>query len=73
MKYVINKDTKRNELCKCGSGKKYKRCCLNMSERNYHIVNNMYRKNYHLEMKVNPNSSVEKPLEEFSFICKFAG
>lgn len=68
IKHVINKDTKRNELCKCGSGKKYKRCCLNMSERNYHIVNNMYKKNHHLEIKANPNSAVEKPLEESSFI-----
>jgi uncharacterized protein YchJ len=70
LKHVINKDTKRNELCKCGSGKKYKHCCLNMSERNYHIVNNMYKKNRHLEIRANLNSSIEKPLEEFSFISK---
>ena len=24
----MNKDIGRNELCPCGSGKKYKRCCL---------------------------------------------
>jgi uncharacterized protein YecA (UPF0149 family) len=70
LKHTVNIDTKRNELCKCGSGKKYKKCCLNRSERNYHMVNNMYKKNHQIEIKADPNSSVEKPLEEFSFISK---
>jgi uncharacterized protein YecA (UPF0149 family) len=30
---VVNKNkTTRNEICSCGSGKKFKKCCINKSE-----------------------------------------
>lgn len=70
LKHVINKDTKRNDFCKCGSGKKYKKCCLNKSERNYAIVENMYKKDQHIKIKAHPDSYIEKALEEYSYYSK---
>lgn len=70
IKHVINNETKRNDFCKCGSGKKYKKCCLNKSERNYAIVANMYKKDHHINIKVHPDSYIEKALEEYSYYSK---
>ncbi|GAA0133398.1 hypothetical protein YSY43_02380 [Paenibacillus sp. YSY-4.3] len=70
LKHTININTKRNEICKCGSGKKYKRCCLSKCQRNYSIVNNMYKKGHHMIIKSHPNALIEKSLDEYSFISE---
>lgn len=36
-------DIGRNELCKCGSGKKYKKCCLKFNENPVNLWENNYR------------------------------
>lgn len=30
----------RNEKCPCGSGKKFKNCCMNRAKKSYHFYNN---------------------------------
>lgn len=67
LKHTINSNTQRNDICKCGSGKKYKRCCLRKSERNYSIVNNMYKKDHDLKIRSHPSALIEKALDEYSF------
>ena len=32
----------RNELCPCGSGKKYKRCCLNKDEKTDNVIEELF-------------------------------
>ncbi|OBZ18915.1 hypothetical protein A8L34_05030 [Bacillus sp. FJAT-27264] len=70
LKHTINRNTERNEICKCGSGKKYKKCCLAKSERNYAIVNNMYKKGHHIKIKAHSNATVEKALDEYKYFSK---
>lgn len=68
LKHMINVNTKRNEVCKCGSGVKYKKCCQNKSERNYSIVNNMYKKGHHIKIRSHPEALIEKAIDEYSFM-----
>ncbi|ALA41829.1 hypothetical protein ABE82_10005 [Paenibacillus peoriae] len=68
LKHVVNRDTKRNDICKCGSGKKYKICCLDKTKRNYSIVNNMYKKDHHIKIKAHPNAQIEKALDDYSYV-----
>ena len=65
--HTINKNTRRNDTCRCGSGEKYKKCCLLRSERNYLIVENMYKKDHLIKIKAHPTSYIEKALEEYSY------
>ncbi|MEK3658878.1 SEC-C metal-binding domain-containing protein [Paenibacillus sp. FSL F4-0236] len=57
-------------MCKCGSGLKYKKCCLNKSERNYSIVNNMHKEGHLIKIKAHPEALVEKAIDEYSFMSK---
>lgn len=70
LKHMVNLDTKRNELCKCGSGKKYKRCCLSKTQRNYSIVNNMYKTGHMTQIKAHPHAIVERALDEYSYFSE---
>ncbi|PAD70646.1 hypothetical protein CHH83_02250 [Bacillus sp. 7586-K] len=67
IKHTINMGTKRNELCKCGSGKKFKKCCSDKFHRNFKIVSDMYNRHYK-EIYANPYHIIEKSLEEYDFI-----
>ncbi|EGL19829.1 MULTISPECIES: DUF4238 domain-containing protein [unclassified Paenibacillus] len=66
--HTKNFHTKRNDICNCGSGKKYKRCCLTKTERNYSIVNNMYKEGHHIKIRVHSTAILEKPLDEYTFV-----
>ena len=48
---IVNK-IGRNSLCPCGSGLKYKKCCLNKSIKNsYEDVKERYLRNYNIRLK----------------------
>ncbi|NUU80071.1 DUF4238 domain-containing protein [Paenibacillus xylanilyticus] len=68
LRHTKNVDTKRNDPCKCQSGKKFKNCCQDKTKRNYSIVNNMYKKEHFNEIKAHPNATIEKALDEYSFL-----
>lgn len=57
------KDLGRNDLCKCGKGKKYKNCCMSKVDiclRMYSdIEQNMY------DYKVHKDALIEKGIAEF--------
>lgn len=36
--YIKTEEPNRNDLCPCGSGKKYKKCCMEINRK---IVNNL--------------------------------
>ena len=42
--YAMTRKIGRNELCSCGSGLKYKKCCLNTSNENFTQLEAMTRK-----------------------------
>ncbi len=55
---------KRNDLCLCGSEKKYKKCCLEIHERCisiYHEIHNQKNDRY----SISPKYSVEREIEVF--------
>ncbi|MBD8838888.1 DUF4238 domain-containing protein [Paenibacillus sp. CFBP 13594] len=67
LRHMKNTGTKRNDPCKCGSGKKFKKCCLSKTQRNYSIFDNMYKNDHHIKTKAHPKATIEKALDEYSF------
>jgi uncharacterized protein YchJ len=63
-KYATHYKSKRNDLCKCDSGKKYKHCCLNKAETSVRIINDMHTKS-HKRFLVSRTATIEKALDEY--------
>lgn len=64
LKWFNFKNSKRNDICICGSGVKYKKCCMEsvrICERMYSDIENTDYRNY----KVNDNAYLEESLFEF--------
>ncbi len=52
MSYInLNSKTGRNELCPCGSGRKYKKCCLGKKETGAYDIKNLYARKYDIKLK----------------------
>jgi methionyl aminopeptidase len=47
----FNSDVGRNDPCPCGSGKKYKKCCMNSASKKIESVEDLYFKNYRIRLK----------------------
>ncbi|MCK5784177.1 MAG: type I methionyl aminopeptidase [Desulfobacterales bacterium] len=47
----LNSKTGRNELCPCGSGRKYKKCCLGKKETGAYDIKNLYARKYDIKLK----------------------
>jgi len=41
----------RNDPCPCGSGLKYKKCCLNKDQPNFHRLKEKYLRDYKIRLK----------------------
>ncbi len=69
MRFLKYKDVKRNDLCICGSLKKYKKCCLIYVQKAERIMNNMKKKvDPFLAYSANPRYTVEESIDEiFTF------
>ena len=66
-KWIEYKNLGRNDKCLCGSGEKFKRCCLDKYDTVKSIINNMQMRNHRNEIVVNKNAMFEKSIGEFIY------
>ena len=64
MKFLKYKKTGRNETCPCGSGRKYKRCCLKYYIKAEKVMHDIVNKVNPTEYMVNPCGIIEKSIGE---------
>ncbi|MBN1827926.1 MAG: type I methionyl aminopeptidase [Deltaproteobacteria bacterium] len=47
----VNGKTGRNDFCPCGSGRKYKTCCLPAKDRAFYLMKQQYLRQYRIRLK----------------------
>lgn len=63
--WIKYKNLGRNDRCLCGSGKKFKKCCIEYYKGARRIMDRIIRKENPLNYKVSKYATVEKSIDEF--------
>lgn len=64
LRFLKYKNTRRNEVCPCSSGIKYKNCCLQYVQKAESIMNDRKRNVDPLTYTVNVQSTIEQSIDE---------